>query len=377
MKKALVYASVASMIQQFNMNNIDILISLGYKVDVACNMTHGSTISDEKIQEMKNVLNSKGVEVYHIPIPRKLSAVSDIMKSVKMTKKLLDNRCYQLIHCQSPIGGVICRLAYHLSIGYKKAKMIYTAHGFHFYKGAPRKNWLLYYPVEWLCSWDTDVLITINQEDYVFAQRRMKAKRVKYVPGVGIDSNRIFSIDAKRDALCAECDIDSDSILMLSVGELNDNKNHKAVLEVLHDLPENVHYLICGQGEKKVELEQLAQTIGCSKKFHILGFRDDVLSIMKSCDIFVFPSKREGLSVALMEAMAAGKAVACSKIRGNTDLIDDKGGVLFDLHGSNNCGKAILTLLKSDLLAMGKYNAKKVQEFSKENINTIMQQIYL
>lgn len=377
MKRALMYASVASMIQQFNMENIRLLLEQGYEVDVACNMEQGSTITPEKIETMKQELEEMGVNVFHIPVPRKVTAVGGILNSFRASKQLMNERNYSLIHCHSPIGGMICRLANRCSKGYGKTRMIYTAHGFHFYKGAPKKNWLIFYPVEWLCSRYTDVLITINQEDYALAKSKMKAKQVVYVPGVGVDLDKIGYVIEKREELCKELGIKTDDVLMLSVGELNDNKNHSIVIQAMRTLPENCHYVICGQGTAKEQLDQLAESCGCRDRLHLLGYRGDALSIVKSCDFFVFPSKREGLSVALMEAMAGGKAVACSHIRGNTDLIDENGGVLFDPYRVDDCARAIQMLLRSDMRAMGGHNAVKMQMFSKENVSKMMQKIYL
>lgn len=380
MKRALMYASVASMIQQFNMENIRLLLEQGYEVDVACNMEQGSTITQEKIENMKQELEEMGVNVFHIPIPRKVTAVGGIVKSFRASKRLINGGSYSLIHCHSPIGGMICRLANRCSKGYGKTKMIYTAHGFHFYKGAPKKNWLMFYPVEWFCSRYTDVLITINQEDYALAKSKMKAKRVEYVPGVGIDIERIMGIEEKRDALCEECEIDSNSVLMVSVGELNENKNHRAVLVVLDRLPEDYHYLICGQGVSRPILEALAREHGCEDRLHILGYRDDVLSIVKSCDLFVFPSKREGLSVALMEAMACGIPCIASDIRGNCDLVDDgEGGMLLKAEAF---GRELVERLKriDDISVYkrncGQINMQKVNMFSMEIIVKSMAEIY-
>ena len=334
MKRALMYASVASMIQQFNMKNICLLLGQGYEVDVACNMEQGSTVTQEKIEAMKQELETMGVNVFHIPVPRNVTAVGGILKSFRASKQLMNERNYSLIHCHSPIGGMVCRLANRFSKGYGKTKMIYTAHGFHFYKGAPKKNWLMYYPVERICGHFTDVLITINREDFALAQkfRLKKNGSVQYVPGIGLNLSAIEAAVEKRKDLCEECGIASDSVLMLSVGELNDNKNHGSVVSVLNQLPHNVHYLICGQGDNESQLESLAESLGCGDRLHLLGYRGDVTSVMKSCDLYVFPSKREGLSVALMEAMACGLPCFASNIRGNCDLITNSvNGMLLPL----------------------------------------------
>lgn len=325
MKRALMYASVASMIQQFNMNNIKLLQHLGYKVDVACNFEYGSTISKDKIEQLKVELNDMGVRYYHIPIPRKISDFKGIKVSYQKTKTLMDDNKYNLIHCHSPIGGIVCRLANKNSENYKNSKMIYTAHGFHFFRGNnPIKN-IIFRSIEKYAAKYTDILITINKEDYESAKKFKLRKNgsVEYVPGVGIDLHKINSIQGNKVELCNSLGIPTDSTLLLSVGELNDNKNHKVVIQALSKLADNIHYIICGAGVLKKEYEKLAKELQVENRLHLLGYRSDVISIMKSCDIFVFPSKREGLSVALMEAMACGLPCVVSDIRGNVDLIEN------------------------------------------------------
>lgn len=373
-KKALVYASVASMIQQFNMDNIRILLEQGYQVDVACNMEEGSTISAEKVDAMRHELGAMGCRVFHIPVPRSPSAVGAFVASLRQTRQRMNMEGYDLVHCQSPIGGVICRVANRLSRYYGRTRMIYTAHGFHFYTGAPLKNWLLYYPVEWLCAHFTDVLITINKEDYALARRKMKAKRVEYVPGVGIDLTKFGQTVTDKAAKRRELGVPEDARLLLSVGELNENKNHETVIRAIADL--DVYYAIAGEGDLHEHLQGVIDELGLSGRVKLLGYRDDVAELYQAADVFVFPSMREGLPVSVMEAMASALPVVCSRIRGNVDLIDDNGGVLFDPHSVEDCAAALGKLQGADAQVMGKYNAEKVQSFSQARVHAQMWEIY-
>ncbi len=326
MKKALMYASVASMIQQFNMNNIKLLIELGYKVDVACNFEFGSTISNEKIEQLKKDLTVLGVNYYHIPIPRKITDIKSIYEAYQLSKKLMNEKKYDLIHCHSPIGGLICREANKHSENYTKCKMIYTAHGFHFFKGNnPIKNFI-FKSIERHAAKYTDILITINKEDYEHAKHwHFKLNGcVNYVPGIGIDTLAINEVKGDKKALCQSLGIPKNSQLLLSVGELNTNKNHVAIIDALPNISSTYHYLICGNEPQKNFLIERAKRLGVLERVHLLGYRSNVITIMKACDFFVFPSKREGLSVALMEAQAAGMCCIVSKIRGNTDLVENR-----------------------------------------------------
>ena len=333
MKRALVLASVASMIDQFNMPNIRLMKEMGYEVDVATNFLKGSTCSDEKIAALKKSLKEMNVRCFQIDFSRNVLNIGENIKAYKQAKKIIDENNYALIHSHSPIGGFLSRIAAR-NARKNGTKMVYTAHGFHFFKGAPLINWLIFYPIEKLCSCWTDVLVTITHEDYQLAQKKMYAKEVVYVPGVGINA-AVFAPKEDDNVINAskrkELGLAMTDIVMLSVGELNKNKNHEIVLRAMAQLGRSdLHYVIAGRGILKEHLEQLAKELGVSNQLHLLGFRTDVKDLFKMADFFAHPSFREGLSVAVMEAMANGLPVICTEIRGNTDLIEDnKGGCLF------------------------------------------------
>ena len=374
--KALMVASVASMIDQFNMQNIELLLENGYEVEVACNCKEGNTISDDRICELIERLKNKGVITYHVPIPREITNVKDIIYSIKFIKKLCTENKYTLMHCHSPIGSVVARIAA-ISERKKGMKVIYTAHGFHFYKGAPKKNWLIFYPVEKICSRFTDVLITINKEDYDFAKKHMKAKQVEYVPGVGIDTKKFIipDFDVKRKK--TELGLDDKDIIILSVGELNQNKNHEVVIRAISKLENpNIHYFIAGKGDKEQYLEKLARELNVN--LHLLGYRTDIIELLNVADIFAFPSFREGLSVALMEAMAAGLPCVVSRIRGNVDLIvDDKGGYLCEPDDADMFCKDFQMLSSIEQrINFGKYNQQIMKTFDVHKVIKMMEKIY-
>lgn len=375
--KALVLASVASMIDQFNMQNIEILLDLGYDVDVVCNCKDGNTISDVRIEDMIRRLANKGVSVLHVPIPRKISNVRSIILSLKQVKKLCDKNRYKLLHCHSPIGSVVARLAAKDAREKYGTKVIYTAHGFHFYKGAPKQNWAIFYPIEKLCSYLTDVLITINREDYAFAQKHMNAGQIKYVPGVGIDQEKFRLEDLDIVAKKKELGLGKDDLLILSVGELNQNKNQEVIIRAIARLNNpNIHYMVAGKGDKGQYLEKLANELGVNLK--LLGYRTDIVELLNTADIFAFPSFREGLSVALMEAMASGLPCVVSRIRGNVDLIiNGKGGYLCEPDDAKAFSKGIQSLLnRKQRFEFGEFNRQMMEKFNLQKTNKIMRLIY-
>lgn len=373
MKKALIVTSVASMVDQFLLPSITLLQDMGYVVEVACNFETGSTCSKEKIENLKEKLSTLSVKYYHIDFARNVLSLSQHIRAYKQVKQILTNDKYELMHCHSPIGGLISRLACR-KVRKSGTRVIYTAHGFHFYKGAPLKNWLLYYPVEKFGSYFTDTLITINKEDYALAQKKMKAKKVEYVAGVGIDLTKFGQDTVNRSEKCKELCIPSDATVLLSVGELNENKNHETVIRAIKDL--DVYYIIAGKGDLKEHLQSLIDELGLTERVKLLGFRTDVSELYRVSDIYILPSIREGLNVSVMEAMASGLPVVCGRIRGNTDLIDNNGGALFDPHSVDECKKAVIDVIGQNKNDLSAYNLEKVQTMSVEQVNIRMKEIY-
>ena len=371
--KALILASVASMIDQFNMQNIQLLLDNNYQVDVACNCKEGNTISDERVQGLIKRLADKGVPVIHVPIPRKITNVKGIIDSLTLVRKMCNENQYNLLHCHSPIGSVIARLAAKKARK-NRTKVIYTAHGFHFFKGAPTQNWMIFYPIEKICSRWTDVLITINKEDYAFAKKHMNAGRVEYIPGVGVDTKKFQLKNFDKAAKRAELGIKEDDIFILTVGELNQNKNQEVVVRAIAKLNNpKIHYFIAGKGDKEQYLTELADELGVN--IHLLGYRTDIVELLNAADIFAFPSFREGLSVALMEAMAAGLPCVVSKIRGNVDLIKGgKGGYLCDPNNVDSFYWAF-DRVKMDT-SMGEYNRNVMKMFDVNFVIEKMKRIY-
>lgn len=374
--KVLLLASVASMIEQFNMQNIQLLLDSGYDVDVVCNCKEGNTIPIERVQDLIQRLANKGVLVNHVPIPRNITDIKEIYTSFVQIKKLCDENKYVFMHCHSPIGSVIARFA--AKYAHKKfgTRVIYTAHGFHFYKGGPIWNWVFFYPIEKICARLTDVLITINKEDYTFAQMHMNAGLVEYIPGVGIDTKQFllkgFDIGSKR----ADLGLKKDDIVVLSVGELNQNKNHKIIIQAIAKLNNpKIHYFIAGSGEKKQFLTELASELGIN--LHLLGYRSDIVELLNVADVFAFPSFREGLSVALMEAMAAGLPCVVSDIRGNVDLIDAEGGYLAQPDNVDAFYSGLIELSDAHKRKkMGVHNRSVIREFDIHKIMKMMSEVY-
>lgn len=312
---------------------------------------------------------------YDVPFARSPLKKGNL-DAYRQVKQILREGDFDLIHCHTPVGAVVARLAARKT----GIKVIYTAHGFHFYTGAPLVNWLLYYPVEWLLAPLTDVLITINREDYDRARRCLRAKKTVYIPGVGIDTARFQGNEEKGAALRRELGIPEDALVLLSVGDLNKNKNHRAVLEALAGMENRkFFYVVCGRGPLKEELEAIAREKKLSDSVRFMGYRNDIPAFYAMADIFVFPSFREGLSVSVMEAMASGKPIVCSRIRGNTDMVEGGvNGYLIDPGKPDSIAEAIRLLESPEKRGqIAENNRRKAECYSLSTVAEQYRQVYL
>lgn len=338
------------------------LLDAGHMVDIAANENGGETPVPKNYKEWN--CNVFPLSCERSPIRAgNISAIGEI-------KRIIEENHYDIVHCHTPIVAACTRLACR-RLRRKGVKVLYTAHGFHFYSGAPVKNWLFFFPVEWICSFWTDILITINCEDYRRAKKRLHAKRVEYVAGVGINTNK-FDGDNDGAAIRSELGISKDQFLLLSVGELNHNKNHEMVIKALRGI-DNICYVIVGDGALTDYLRLVAYENGVDVR--LTGFRSDVVCFYNAADAYILPSIREGLNVSLMEAMASGLPCLAGRIRGNTDLIDENGGITFNPMDISEIKNAIIEIQK-DCLGMGNYNKQKIKSYDIEAINAIMQKLY-
>ena len=358
MNKILIVCTTDSMIWNFLVPHIKALQNEGYNVECACSIT-GSFFEDLK--------NIQGLTMHKMDFCRSPYSLKNFNAYFELYK-LVKKRNINLIFCHEPVGGAMGRLVGHRA----KCKVVYMAHGFHFYDGAP-KSARIYYLVEKYLSKYTDALITINQEDYKAAQC-FYAKENYLLPGIGVDISKFIS-HPDPTYLRNELGIEKNETILLSVGELIPRKNHISVINALRRMKNSkVHYVIAGEGELEQWLKRMVAEFS-TNNIHFLGYRTDIDKLCNAADIFVMPSLQEGLSVALMEAMACGLPVIASRIRGNTDLIDDgKGGYLVDTINVKGYMEAIMKLYNNpdDRDKMGKFNMKKVQNYSIDNVKNML-----
>lgn len=361
-RRILVVCTTDSMIWNFLVPHIKELEQKGLYVECASSITGDF---------YKNLVEKHGIKMNEIPFARSPYSIKNL-QAYKALCKLIKEKNFDTIFCHEPVGGVLGRIA-----GCKNnCKVIYTAHGFHFYKGAPLMNWLLYYTVEKIMSLYTDVLITINEEDYQ-AAHTFSVQKVYKINGIGVDIQKFSRMD-DCDALRQELLLGKGDFVLFSVGELIKRKNHLVIIEALKRINNPcIHYVIAGNGELFDYLNEKIRMLELNNQVHLLGYRSDINKLCNSADVFVLPSLQEGLSVALMEAMACAKPIIASKIRGNVDLIDDQiGGILVEPMDIEGFANAILRCYNNQeaLTNYAQYNMKKIREY---DVNIVKAQLSL
>ena len=365
--KILYVTTISNTVNAFLIPHIKMLIDKGHQVDVAFNIQ----------QKVKPEIFEMGCKVYELPLQR--SPLSrDNIRAYKMLKTIIISEEYDLVHTHTPVASAIVRL---VCRNLNNVRVFYTAHGFHFYKGAPILNWLVYYPVEKCLARYTDTLITINKEDYDRAKRKFKAKRVEYIPSVGLDIDRFKNVVVDKRDKRQEIGVPKDSFVILSVGELNKNKNHEVIIRAIAKIDNpDIHYVICGKGPLESYLNKLVAELGVGKNVHLLGFRLDIPEICKISDLFAFPSYREGLGMAALEAMACGLPLITSNVHGIVDYsIDGETGYNCSPTDVDSFSKYIKTLyLDIDKRnQMAAKNIEAVKKFNQFNVLNLMEQIYI
>lgn len=318
MSKILFISNIAKRVGSFSVASIEAAHRNGLDFYMAANWT---SATEEQLREDEHKYNVKiiNIDLARSPYsPKNITAYKQLVEFIK--KENID-----YIHCNTPVGGLLGRLA---GKKCKVKKVIYQAHGFHFYKGAPLKNWLIYYPIErWLAHY-TDALITINKEDYERAQgfKLRKNGKVYYVPGVGIDLSQYELPESTREIKREELGLKETDVALISMGDLIERKNYPIAIEAIAKANNsNLQYFICGKGSEEEKLQKMAEDLGVKDQIHFLGYRTDIKELLKAADIFLFTSKQEGLARSLMEAMASGLPCVASRIRGNTDILNGTG----------------------------------------------------
>ncbi|WP_377864778.1 glycosyltransferase family 4 protein [Bacillus sp. R86525] len=367
-KKVLFCATVDYHFKAFHLPYLKWFAEQGWEVHVAAN---------------GNIHLPYVTQKYNIPIQRSPLSIQNL-HAYKKLKSIIHQNKYHIIHCHTPMGGVIARLAARKA-RQQGTKVAYTAHGFHFCKGSPFINWLLYYPIERSLAINTDCLITINEEDYNLAvKHRFQAKDIKLVHGVGVDIERYIPVtEREKEKLRHKNGYKSKDFLMFYAAEFNKNKNQSFLIRLLAQLKNEIPHaklLLAGEGPLMEECKKIATQLGVSSMVHFLGYRNDIASLLQMCDLAVASSYREGLPVNIMEAMACGLPVVATDNRGHRELIiNNKNGWIVDRDDINAMADRIKGIsINPKLLAqMGQYGCTSIKnQYSVNEVLKEKQEIY-
>lgn len=369
MKKVLFVATITKHITTFHLQYLKMFKEHGYEVHVA-------TDDDAQIPYC---------DVHHKISIRRNPFKIDNLKAIKQLKRIINEEKFDIVHCHTPMGSVVARLAA------KKARkngtrVIYTAHGYHFYKGAPLINWLLYYPVEkWLAKY-TDTQITITQEDYDLVRKKFKIKDLYLVHGVGLDEEKfnIVISDEEKENLKQELKIDDKSVVCTYVAELNKNKNQQLLIKAIKGLKDdnnNVMLLLVGKGRYEPKLLKLIKKLKLEENVKLLGYRNDIVKILSITDIYLASSLREGLPVNVMEAMYMGLPIIAVDNRGHRELVqhNENGFIVEQNNKMANSIKNYIELLIKDNILEKKFEEKSqelIQAYTLSSVENEMMNIY-
>jgi len=320
-------------------------------------------------------------EQFIIPFARSPFKISNVT-AYRELKKVIKRNNYDIIHTHTPVGSVVTRLA--SKIARKKGTyVIYTAHGFHFYKGAPILNWIIYYQLEKMLSKTMDVLVTVNNEDYEIAKKKFKTNVIEKIDGVGVSLDRFLPIsDEKRDKLRKDYNYSKDDNIIIFVAEFTKNKNQRFIINALPEIIKNVDkvkVIFAGTGTELDNCVSLVGEMGLNKYVSFLGYRNDIEKLYEISDVLVSASAREGLPVNTLEAMATGLPVVCTKVRGHVDIVHNGlNGFLYNFEDKESFVKSVSRLLSNKKLIDGikKRNLEDVKKYSVGQVVESMANIY-
>lgn len=338
--KILLVATVQSHICQFHRPLVKMLHEHGCEVHVAAR---------NNLAE-KNGLKLDFVDrIFDVPFERSPFNKKNL-SAYRQLKKIIDDGNYDVVHTNTPVGGTVGRLAA------RKARkngcqVFYTAHGFHFFQGGPKKSWLIYYPIEkFMCRY-TDELITINEEDYQLAKKKFHVS-VSQIHGIGANTEKYFPVsDDECAALRKELGFAQEQKVIICTGELNANKNQITAIHAMKQIvasEPNAVLLLAGNGPTHDDLENAIMELRLAKHVILLGYRTDLERYVKISDLVISCSKREGLGLNLVEGMLCKKPVVAAINRGHRELVQDgKNGYLVQALDTNMLAEKILSLLSN------------------------------
>ena len=376
-KKALLVTTVSGFVPQFEMNNVRLLQEMGYEVHYASNFGVPMYRIDE--EELK----ARGMILHDIPLQKEPGRVRQNTVAVGMLRRLMQEEGFSIVHCHNPMGSVAARIA--AARVNPRPFVIYTTHGLHYFKGAPAVN-RVFDLAERLLAHKTDLIITINQEDCERAAgyRLRKGGKAALIPGVGVDLDRFCPRPELRRQVREELNVPDNAFHLVTAAELNDNKNHRVVIEAIARMGrKDLIYSLCGSDavsrSTSAQLKKLIRENGLEQQVRFLGLRSDMERVLQSADVFAFPSKREGLGLAAIEALACGIPVIASDNRGSREYLKDGvNGIRCRAESAEDFQRAIERFMddKAFRLACADAARASIARFDRRETEKIMRALY-
>lgn len=367
-KKILFVATVQSHICQFHLPIMEMLKEEGFEVHVAAR---------DNLVEKNGLVMKHTDKVYDVPFERSPFNKNNII-AYKVLKRIFEKENYDIVHCNTPVGGIVTRLLAN-RFRRKGLRVIYTAHGFHFYKGAPIKNWIIYYPIEKIMAYLTDDLITICNEDFGLAIRRKFKCNIYHINGLGVNTEKYKVISQEEKLILKKDKGYEKEFIILCIGELNKNKNQSTIIRAMVDVLRkysNVKLLLAGNGPEKDNLQQLINQFYLEDNIKLIGYRTDLEDYIKISDLVVSASIREGLGLNILEAMTCGKPIIASNNRGHREVIKVReNGILVKPNNSNEFANEICDIIKN-IEVQQKYSKKSIELAKSYSIDCIKKQLY-
>ncbi|SFN93698.1 Glycosyltransferase involved in cell wall bisynthesis [Pseudobutyrivibrio sp. UC1225] len=375
--KALIVSSVYGFLSKFERQNVELLEGMNIEV------LYASNSKNVVYEDNEDVLKELGVRYHDIPITQSLTDARANIKATIALRKLIKREKINIIHCHTPTGGMVARLA---CLGIKDVYVIYTAHGFHFYKGASKLRNRIYYLAEYFMSRNTNALVTINHEDET-AAKTMRADCVYRIPGEGVDS-KYYCLTDEEDKIKEriKLDIKKDDFFVISVGEVRKNKNQKKIIETIRYFENNnpngmnIVYGIIGSGSQERALKKYVKKYHLEHSVRFYGYEVDIRKFLRAADVMVFPSIREGLGMAPLEAMFTGLPVIASSNRGSKEYIKDKKNGLLVYEDTVDAYAKAIQQMYLYKLEHKKYNRENIREsvtsFEKSESEKVMRKVY-
>ena len=369
--KVLLVATVQSHICQFHKPLAEILHENGCVIHVA---------AKDNLSEKNGLKLDFADKVYDVPFSRSPKS-KDNIGAYKQLKKIIDEEQYDIVHCNTPMGGIVARLAARRARKHG-TKVFYTAHGFHFYKGAPKKNWLVFYPIEKLFSRFTDKLITITAEDYKLASEKFHCDTVR-IHGVGVDEKRYFPVDNdEKKELRLKMGFGEEQKIILCIGELLPNKNQQMAIHMMTEIVKqypDAKLLIAGNGPEEKNLRDLIDSLSLNGNVIMLGYVTNLQEYQHIADVDVSCSKREGLPLNIVEAMLSGTPVVATYNRGHRELITDtKDGFLVDVDDMQKMAEEVIKLLQDIAFCseISRNAVEKGTEYCASSVKSELKRVY-